>query len=240
MPKPKEHFWPHPKGRLGSLSQTRYGLPASALLDLDAHLAWKWALPENLSAFVWGTLIDKDKNIIVASMQGLYKYTADGEPLWNRTDIRGTMMPTLMGDSLYGMQQGSATMYSLNLQTGDTRWMKKIATKTGQEGDMMEANNGVLVTAVDQSPPWLNPEVGIPAKRAIGVNATTAEELWSYTPECGIWNIMALFPDDDSTIFMDYCGGLYRVNLYNGSLIWKTPGSPISMTDGGTTLGLDG
>jgi len=242
MPKPEreEHFWGHPKGSIGSLSQTRYGVPASALHDLDAHLAWKWALPMNLSAFVWGTLIDKDKNIIVASMQGLYKYTADGEPLWNRTDIHGTMMPVLMGDSLYGMQAGSAQMYALNLQTGDSRWMKKISQTTGQEGDMMEAHNGVLVTAVDQQQHWTTPEIGIPAKRAIGVNATTAEELWSYTPQCGIWNIMALFPDEDSTVFMDYCGGLYRVNLHDGSEIWKAPGSFLSMTDGGSTLGPDG
>jgi len=237
--KPDEHYWPLPKGRVGSLSQTRYGPPASALNDLDSHLAWKWELPMNLSAFVWGTLIDKDKNIIVATMQGLYKYTADGEPLWNRTDITRSEMPILMGDALYGMGMMTGNMFALNLQTGETLWQKKVAKTTGAEGDMMEGHNGVLVVAVGQEREWYNPGVGIPSKSALAVNASNGEQLWSYTPECGIWNIMALFPDQDSTIIMDYCGGLYRLDLHDGSEIWKVQGSPGSMTDGGSTLGPD-
>jgi len=234
-----KHIWPHPKGRLGSLSQTPFGLPADVLEDLDSHLAWKWVSPKNLSEFVWGSLIDKDSNIIICSNSGLYKYTPDGKQLWNQTEITHSQMPTLMGDRLYGMQSRDAEMYSLDLQTGNIMWKKKVADTTGKEGDMVEANNGVVIAGVDQAP-WTKPVVGIPSKRAIGVNASNGEQLWSYTPECGIWNIMALFPDEDTTIFMDYCGGLYRLNLYDGSLIWKTSGSAWSMTDGGSTLGADG
>jgi len=234
-----KHIWPHPKGRLGSLSQTPYGLPSDVLEDLDSHLAWKWVSPQNLSEFVWGSLIDKDSNIIICASSGVFKHTPDGKQLWNQTGILHSQMPTLMGDRLYGMQMMSANMYSLDLQTGNVIWKKKIAGTTGKEGDMVEAHNGVVVAGVDEAP-WTNPLVGIPSKRAIGVNASNGEQLWSYTPECGLWNVMALFPDEDTTIVMDYCGGLYRLNLYDGSLVWKTPGSFLSMTDGGSTLDPDG
>merc|ERR550539_616708 len=138
------------------------------------------------------------------------------------------------------MSMGTAMMYALDIQTGETIWQKKMAGNTGMEGDMVESHNGVLVAGVGRGQ-WSGPPgVGLPVGRAIGVNATDGNALWSYTPECGIWNIMALFPDEDTTVFMDYCGGLYRVNLYDGSLIWKHPGSNWSMTDGGNTLGPDG
>merc|ERR1719210_233002 len=152
---PEQHYWPHEKGVLGHLSQTQYGPPAAVLDALDDSLAWKWVHPTNLSAFVWGTLIDKNKNIIIAAMQGIFKYTSDGELLWAREDISGTQMPTLMGDALYGMTS-SAMMYALDLWTGETIWQR-------QEGDMVEAHNGVLVGAVGRGPWYGPPGVGLPA-----------------------------------------------------------------------------
>lgn len=53
-------------------------------------------------------------------------------------------------------------------------------------------------------------------------------------------NIMALFPDNETTVFNDYCGGVYRVGLHNGTLLWHTSGSKPSFTDGGSMLGPDG
>mmetsp|Transcript_149311 Transcript_149311/g.362639 ORF Transcript_149311/g.362639 Transcript_149311/m.362639 type:complete len:534 (-) Transcript_149311:48-1649(-) len=232
------HYWPHARGNIGQYSRTSYSVPSEKLKNLSASLAWTWVHPTNLSAFVWGTLIDKDKNIIIASMQGLFKYKPDGELLWKRPDIMMSQMPVLMGSALYGMQMGLAQMYALDLRTGATLWSRKEALFTGIEGDMVEAHNGVVVAAVDMV--GLPAPTGAPAKRAIGVNASNGQTLWSYTPECGIWNIMALFPDEDTTIFMDYCGGLYRLGLYSGSLIWKHSGSPESNTDGGATLAPDG
>jgi len=51
---------------------------------------------------------------------------------------------------------------------------------------------------------------------------------------------MGLFPDEDTVNFMDSCGGLYRVGLYNGSELWKRAPDPDAYTDGGATLGPDG
>lgn len=234
-----DHFWPHSRGASERLSQSSFGPSASEVDNLNASLAWKWVHPSNLSAFVWGTLIDRDKNVIIASRQGIYKHTADGVLVWRREDILSSQMPVIMGDVLYGMEATSAVVYALDLPTGKTLWQKKVALTAGQAGNRVEGHNGVLIVAVDLDLKWDTPQVRMPAKRAIGVNASDGEVLWTYTPECGLWNIMALFPDEKSTIFMDYCGGLYRVNLFDGSQIWRVHGSSGSMTDGGTTLGPD-
>eukprot|EP00440_Ansanella_granifera_P065748 gb/GFBE01071305.1/.p1 GENE.gb/GFBE01071305.1/~~gb/GFBE01071305.1/.p1 ORF type:complete len:512 (+),score=94.08 gb/GFBE01071305.1/:1-1536(+) len=237
---PKQHYWPHARGQVGKYSQTSYGIDTERLSEtnLTASLAWKWSHAKNLSTSIWGTLIDKDKNIIIVSSTGLYKYTADGESLWNRTDLMGSQMPVIMGQQLFTMQMMSAIMHAIDLDSGEDVWVKKVGPGTGMEGDMVEANNGVIVAAVEMF--GLPDPIGTPARRAIGVNASTGDELWSYTPDCGIWNIMALFPDDDTVNFMDMCGGVYRLGLFNGSELWKHTGSLFSMTDGGATLGPDG
>eukprot|EP00930_Biecheleria_cincta_P077649 TRINITY_DN6496_c0_g2_i1.p1 TRINITY_DN6496_c0_g2~~TRINITY_DN6496_c0_g2_i1.p1 ORF type:complete len:518 (-),score=58.10 TRINITY_DN6496_c0_g2_i1:540-2093(-) len=234
-----DHYWPHAKGTIGHLSQSSFGLSASEAGNLSASLAWKWVHPSNLSAIVQGTLIDRDKNVIIVSRQGIYKHTAAGTLVWRREDVLSSQMPVIMGDVLYGMEATSAVMYALDLATGNTLWQKKVALTTGQAGDVVEGHNGVLVVAVDLDLSWDTPQVGMPAKRAIGVNASDGQVLWTYTPECGFWNIMALFPDESSTVFMDYCGGLYRVGLFDGSQIWRVHGSSGSVTEGGSTLGPD-
>jgi len=234
-----QHYWPHPRGRLGSLTQTQYGVPPTALKNLSAHLAWKWEPKINLTSFIWGCLIDRDRNVIIATQQGIYKYTPDGEPLWSRPDVVMGQMPVLMGDAIYTQAMMLAVMCAIDLHTGKTIWVSKPAWTTGMEGDMVEGHNGVLVAGVG----WggeLNFKIGTPALRAIGVNASTGKQMWSYTPACGLWNIMALFPDEDSTIFMDRCGGLYRVNLFTGKEIWSVPNAKGGTTDGGSMLGPDG
>jgi len=233
----QKHFWPHPRGRIGSLSQTPYGMPQAALNDLSAHLAWRWTHSTNLSAFVWGALIDADKNIILATMQGIYKYTAGGTQLWNNTDVFTTEMPVLLGTSIVGMEMTTAMMYSLDLETGKTQWTRKVSDTTGQEGDMVEGHNGVVIVATGA---YERRPYGTPAKKAMAVNASNGAELWSFQTTCGIWNLMALFPDDESTVFMDSCGGVYRRNLFTGAPHWQHEGSEGSFTDGGNTLGPDG
>ena len=54
-----------------------------------------------------------------------------------------------------------------------------------------------------------------------------------------VWNLTPLFPGDGSCVFMDYAGGMYRVNLATGAEIWKTlpTTSRWSFSDGGAGLG---
>jgi len=236
-PAAEGHYWPHAHGRLGSLSQTSYGLTSAQLKNLDASLAWKWEAPDNLTQFVVGTLIDENKNIIIASSSGLHKLTPSGQKLWS-CEHQLTQLPVLMGHALYCMVALKGVVFSVDIETGRLLWKRKVSLTTGVESDMVEGHNGVLIVGVDQATPmsW----VGTASLRALAVNATNGAKLWSYVPTCGLWNVMALFPDDFSTIIMDLCGGVYRLNLHTGAELWRRRGDDGSLTDGGSVLGPDG
>merc|ERR1740121_1668199 len=105
---------------------------------------------------------------------------------------------------------------------------------------MVTAHNGVAVAAVDHNASYTLGQGGTWTVKVIGVNVSTGDVLWSYMPDCGLWNIMAVFPDKDTFNFMDSCGQVYHMGLFNGSLLWKHEQSLDSYSDGGLTLGPDG
>eukprot|EP00747_Dinoflagellata_sp_TGD_P141032 gnl/TRDRNA2_/TRDRNA2_176078_c0_seq3.p1 gnl/TRDRNA2_/TRDRNA2_176078_c0~~gnl/TRDRNA2_/TRDRNA2_176078_c0_seq3.p1 ORF type:complete len:367 (-),score=31.46 gnl/TRDRNA2_/TRDRNA2_176078_c0_seq3:81-1079(-) len=70
--------------------------------------------------------------------------------------------------------------------------------------------------------------------RVLGISAENGEQLWEFKPDILVWNIMPMFPDDKSFIFMDITGGVYRVGLHDGKLIWHTPAPRESK--GGTSM----
>jgi len=239
------HYWPYPRGGLGHYSRTSYGMPRDILKNgnLSDYLAWTWRHEVGLDALVWGTLIDKDKSIYILGAQGIFKYTPDGKLLWQRDDIHGIRMGSISGSGLYTVSDPAAEMFALDLETGKTRWSRKVAEQLGKQGDMVTVNDGVVIAAVDvpdELPEGWAEEIGVWSKRVIGINASNGDELWSYQPDAGLWNIMGLFPDDDTVIFMDSAGGLYRLGLHNGSQLWKHSPDPEATTDGGATLGPDG
>mmetsp|Transcript_87163 Transcript_87163/g.144326 ORF Transcript_87163/g.144326 Transcript_87163/m.144326 type:complete len:503 (-) Transcript_87163:95-1603(-) len=239
-----DHYWPQPRGGLDHYSRTSYGVPRNILKNgnLSDHLAWTWTHEIGLDALVWGTLIDKDKSIYIIALQGIFKYTPDGELLWQRDDILGTQMGSISGNSLYAWDT-YLMMYALDLDTGSSFWSRKVGENRGLVADMVTVNNGVVLAGVDQPdelPEGWRVEAGVWSKRVLAVNASNGDELWSYQPDAGLWNIMGLFPDDDTVIFMDSAGGLYRLGLHNGSQLWKRAPDPETFTDGGATLGPDG
>jgi len=201
-------------------------------LNLSAALAWNWTHPAGLSSVIWGSLIDNEKNLYVCSTNGINKLSPDGQQLWS--SMHGGEHCVLHGRALYGMHQMSALMFALDLKTGRQIWTKKVATSTGQNGDMVEAHNGVVIASVGTI--QLPGNSGKPGQRVIGVSAENGDHLWDFTPDCGLWNLDAMFPDGETTSFMDLCGGAYRLGLYNGSVLWSHKGAPNSFTDGGAVL----
>lgn len=237
----QEDYWPQPRGGPGRYSRTSHGLSQEVLQhgNLTDYLAWKWEHPAGLDTLIWGTLIDKDKNVYIIANKGIFKLNPDGDVLWQRDDITDSGMGGISGNALCALAYVSAVMSCVETSSGQTIWSRQVAESTGLAGDMVTSNNGVVVAGVgDVDMGW--GAVGWCSERAIGLNASTGDELWAYTPDCGLWNIMGLFPDEDTVIFMDSCGGLYRVGLFNGSQLWKHAPDRDSFTDGGPTLGPDG
>mmetsp|Transcript_69922 Transcript_69922/g.198172 ORF Transcript_69922/g.198172 Transcript_69922/m.198172 type:complete len:503 (-) Transcript_69922:58-1566(-) len=227
----RKHHWSHARGNVGAYSSTGVSMPA----NLSSAFAWSWTPEANLSSFLWATLIDSDRNIYACGAQGVFKFTPDGQQLWHNPT--GTLSPSLMGDGLYGMTY-SAMVFKVDLATGATVWEKQASPDRGQNGDFVEAHDGVVVVT-GEIDPALAGTGGAPSLKVIGIDAANGDRLWEFAPECGIWNLLALFPQDDTTVFMDFCGGLYRLGLHNGTLFWKAP-QVLSFTDGGPIMGPDG
>jgi len=237
---PRAHYWDQPRGRQGQYSQTSYGLPRKLLKagNLTDALAWTWEHPTGIGEFVWGTLIDYAKNIYIETLRhGVFKFSPDGKPLWHSP--ANSELSSLTGDTLLTLGD-DGTMSGLDIETGEPRWSKQVGKAAGGQGDMVTAHNGVAIAAVDHYPNYTMGDNGIWTIKVIGVNASTGDVLWSYLPDCGLWNIMGVFPDEDTVNFMDSCGQVYRMGLFNGSLLWKHAQSLDSFTDGGLTLGPDG
>jgi len=226
---PPSNYWSHSRGRVGQYG-IAYDMPEN--LNLTAAHSWTWVHPGGInSAILWSSLIDHDKNLYVCSTGSTYKLSNDGEVMWSSN--HGGENCALDGKTLYGMHQGTAQMFALDMETGKEVWTKKVANSTGSNGDMVEAYGGIIFAGVDKVP-FLG-DGGAPSGRLLAIDGSNGDELWSFKPDCGMWNVMAMFPDNETLNFMDMCGGSYRLGLRNGSLVWKKPG-PLSFTDGGAIL----
>mmetsp|Transcript_132352 Transcript_132352/g.411423 ORF Transcript_132352/g.411423 Transcript_132352/m.411423 type:complete len:509 (+) Transcript_132352:61-1587(+) len=227
----REHYWPHARGHASRYSFTPYTRSPG---DLNKSLAWSWHAP-TFNTVIWGSLIDSQRNVYVASVTGIWKLSPTGQQLWYYSGV--SEMPTLVGDALIGMNMYTCLFFALSLETGSVLWSRKIWPDNGVHGDFVEVHNGVAVVAVGGA---LNLGSGSESTHAAGVSARDGSLLWSFKTDCGLWNIMALFPDNETAVFSDKCGGTYRVGLQNGTVLWKVAGNPQSFTDGGSILGPNG
>lgn len=234
----RPHYWPHARGQAPHYSWTRYPGPANLS---EASLAWKWSHPEGRYAtfVVGGGLIDSDRNIYLATSDGIRKFSPDGATLWHyKPPAEVVACPSLMGGALFGNTQ-DGSVFALSIDTGSVIWSKRHSLDIGLDEAYVEAYDGVVVTAAERSTFY----GGYGNKRLLGLNAETGEKLWDFKTSNTVDNVMPLFPGDGTLVFMDISGGLYRLGLHNGTLLWHThspDGDFLSGSTGGANLGPDG
>ena len=75
--------------------------------------------------------------------------------------------------------------------------------------------------------------------KVVVLDVDSGTQVWEYRTAQPVWNFMPLFPGDGTCVFMDFTGGVYRLGLHNGTLLWHTPApsSEESFSDGGAILG---
>jgi outer membrane protein assembly factor BamB len=228
-----EYYWPHARGHPGRYSATEHIAPA----NLTSAISWSWHHPEGrYHTVVLGALLDDKKNIYLASEDGIRKFTKDGAMLWHYSATGSvTTCPSLMDGLLYGNTQ-SGYVFALDMESGSEVWNLKKAESVPGDTGYVESLEGVVVTQVDST--------SQPGSRTLlGLDAKTGSKIWEYTPDEVIWNAMAVFPGDGSAILMDIHGGVFKVGLHNGTLLWRTTApspSQASFSDGGVMLGPDG
>eukprot|EP00747_Dinoflagellata_sp_TGD_P141042 gnl/TRDRNA2_/TRDRNA2_176078_c0_seq39.p1 gnl/TRDRNA2_/TRDRNA2_176078_c0~~gnl/TRDRNA2_/TRDRNA2_176078_c0_seq39.p1 ORF type:complete len:528 (-),score=36.30 gnl/TRDRNA2_/TRDRNA2_176078_c0_seq39:71-1654(-) len=211
-----QHFWPHVRGRPGHYGTTTLNGPA----DIKTSLAWSWHNPKGryYNTLRGGGILDSEKNVYIASGDGIRKLSRSGTTLWHSPRAAEVSnVPSLMGNALFGNSMGGE-VFALSLDTGNDLWSQKYGDSIGVDTSYVIAYNGVVVTVMDCANIL---EGG--NKRVLGLNAENGNQLWEFKPEKPVWNLMPMFPDNSSTIFMDFTGGVYRLGLQDGKLIWHTP-----------------
>jgi len=233
-PSSPEYYWPHARGNVGRYSMAAYTAPA----NLTAALSWKWHHPEGKyhTVVVSAPLLDDKKNIYIASSDGVRKFSPDGTELWYYRS-RGDMAfcPSLMRGAVYGSTQ-LGWVFALDMDTGKERWAERKALYGPTDTGYLESHDGIVVAGVDSGP-------GGGAMRVLGINGEDGKTIWEYKSTSQLWNIMPLFPGDDSFIVMNIHGGVLKHALHNGTLLWKTSPPEVSaesFSDGGVMIGPDG
>jgi len=242
----QRHWWPHSRGDVGSYGHTTIVGPS----NLSALLAWRWREP-TLAILPGAVLLDERKHLYVPSLAGIRKFSPDGDVLWfhetfpyhRRSEFPPPgfythACPSLMGGALYGGGIGPH-VYSLDIETGQLLWRRLIG-REGQEMDCpyIEAHEGVVMAAHARRPDKATQFQG--NTRVTALNASDGSTLWEYDSEMVLWNFHPIFPGDGTFTSMDIHGGVYRRRLRDGGLVWHTPASLWSFTDGGQILGKDG
>mmetsp|Transcript_50512 Transcript_50512/g.110211 ORF Transcript_50512/g.110211 Transcript_50512/m.110211 type:complete len:481 (-) Transcript_50512:97-1539(-) len=230
------YYWPHARGHPGSYSTTDIVGPET---ELNASLAWSWHHPDGRyhTVVTSGPLIDDKKNIYLASEDGIRKFNPDGEELWFYKPIGPVpTCPSLMNGALFGNTQ-AGFVFALDMETGKELWVKRPAESIAGDTAYVESYDGLVVTGVDPSPSG-------GAMRVVGLDAKTGGQFWEYKSPEVMWNFQPMFTADDSVILMDIHGGVYKLGLHNGTLLWKAnppeASAQQSFSDGGVILGPDG
>jgi len=119
------------------------------------------------------------------------------------------------------------------METGQLLWENRASTEIGQDNGFVTVHDGIVLAATD----------GHLGEENLAVRAFDAGKgslLWSFWPDTNVWNFMASFPGDGTTVFQDQAGKAYCLRLRDGQLLWKAGGFPGSWTDATATLGADG
>eukprot|EP00416_Gambierdiscus_australes_P024046 CAMPEP_0171074286 /NCGR_PEP_ID=MMETSP0766_2-20121228/12039_1 /TAXON_ID=439317 /ORGANISM="Gambierdiscus australes, Strain CAWD 149" /LENGTH=491 /DNA_ID=CAMNT_0011531057 /DNA_START=24 /DNA_END=1499 /DNA_ORIENTATION=+ len=230
------HYWPSVRGPSAhQFGSTDVVMPR----DLSGAHRWSWHHPAGRyrATVAGGPVIDDNTCIYLSTSDGsVWKISPEGKTLWHfKAPGITNNAPCLMGDALYGNTQ-TGHAFALSLATGRAFWVNKVAKDCGPDAGYPAASRGLFVMGADSGN---DPRSPGGSERVVALNSTTGKVVWEFRPDVPVWNFAPLFPDPNSVVFMDFVGGVYRLRLRDGSLVWHAvpKGSEASFTDGGVTLG---
>lgn len=227
-----QHPWATPFGN-EQHGSTREAIPFRLS---SGELAWQWSSPEGRfsTVFAGGPVIDGSGNFYVVNHEGVHKLCPHGQELWFHQLEYINNMVSLYEQNVLGSAQGTA--FCLSMEDGSVIWETKLAEDCGGDSGYPAAHDGIFVVGAEEGH---HPPNDGGNTKVFGLNSTTGEKLWQFDPEVPVWNFAPLFPGDDSTVFMDFAGNIYKLHLKSGELIWKTLArdDQDSFSDGGAILG---
>mmetsp|Transcript_23543 Transcript_23543/g.44434 ORF Transcript_23543/g.44434 Transcript_23543/m.44434 type:complete len:480 (+) Transcript_23543:43-1482(+) len=205
--------------------------------DIAAGPAWSWTAPLRPDGIVRASpIVDPTGAVYISAIDGDFlKFSRTGSLLWKRTFER-----TLPGNPSYESEtdriftiMDDCTFVALDAQSGHTIWSNRFAHGAGTDTLTVISGSGVVMSAC----------YGFGEKGDFGgatflvaVNATNGVKLWSFRSEQMLYNWIGSI-QDSSVLFSDALGGVYRLNLFNGSVIWYVPAPSNGKTSTGGLAG---
>lgn len=226
------YFWAHQKGDINRTGLSRYVGPKR----LEAGPTWKWTDP-NLDTIRMTPLIDDRLNIYLATNYGrIYKFSPDGQILWTfLTEWTIPTVPALM-DGLLFTNTRSGYVIAVDMETGKERWKTRVSELVGSDTACLLALNGTIISAAEGDVTGGN-------RLVVALNADGTEK-WTYrVEETAVYNFQASAPGDGTLIFQSQIGGVYRLDLETGKLLWFAglpDRMPPRMTTGAAVVGPNG
>mmetsp|Transcript_17358 Transcript_17358/g.55551 ORF Transcript_17358/g.55551 Transcript_17358/m.55551 type:complete len:485 (+) Transcript_17358:105-1559(+) len=233
-----QHPWPTFRGP----PTKQFGVSATIVpSNLSKALKWSWHHPGGRyhTVVAGGPVIDAAGNAYLTTNDGVRKFLPGGLVAWHYPQPNNiNNEASLFGDKVFGSNQ-EGVAFALNGETGRAVWERKLAASAGGDAGYPAAHDGVFVVGAEAG--------RVPGHeggnaRIFGLDTESGVTLWEFRPARPVWNFAPLFPGDGTCVFMDFSGGMYRLGLHSGALLWHvpSPGALLSFSDGGATLGPNG
>jgi outer membrane protein assembly factor BamB len=207
--------------------------------DLNASFRWSWHHPDGKYADLpYGTAIDSEKNIYLATDTSAWKLSPTGKVFWSFYPNATIFSAGSLLDGRMHFTTLDGRVWAISMKTGKEIWQTKVCHAINQDNGFVSAHEGVVLAATDKDK--INPAEASGYVRAL--NATTGEIMWSYHPAAPVWNFLASFPDDGTVLYQDVQGKAYRHELKTGKLLWRNGGERVygCFSDGSPILGNNG
>ena len=112
--------------------------------------------------------------------------------------------------------------WALDMDTGKARWVRQVGTEVGGDQSNIQQRNGIVIIGMGKCRGNFacdnNGQSGNPVLH--GLNATDGRSIWEFMPDWSVWNFYIVFPDEDTFVYQDLEGRVYRNRVADGTLIW--------------------
>lgn len=213
------YYWSQQKG---GPARTGYS-PFTVTADLRQGPTWQWREPHN-DTIRTSPLIDDKSNIYLTTIGGrIYKLSQDGQLLWRyrSSDESLSGVSALLDGKLF-VSTRSGHVFSVDMESGSEVWRVRISGGTSGDGTSMLALNKTIVLATHLPHPVIPDLLNHGNSKVIALSTEDGSVKWTFNPDTYVSNLQASSPGDGSVIFQDKSGGLYRVGIDDGHLIWRS------------------
>eukprot|EP00439_Symbiodinium_sp_Y106_P067733 s263_g11.t1 len=203
-------------------------------VDLSKGPTWTWEAP--FGGLVRGSpVVDSKGSIYQSTIAGqMVKFSQTGEVLWaiSTGNVSFPGNPVKVGGVLYNFGT-DGQMLAVDANDGKKLWQTPACEMASGDTHTIVAGEGVvLASCLSKS----EEKAFGSATTIVACNAADGQVMWKYRPDKGLYNWIGSI-QYGAVLFSDMNGGVYRLNLKDGSVVWKVPPPAAAVQ---TTGGLSG